>query len=454
MAPGQLHLNVFVVGHGHHEAAWRHPRSATVPVTDVAYFQRLARRAEEGLLDSVFFADQLIVGGDAGHRPRGGLEPLTLLAALATATERIGLIATASTTYTEPYNLARQFASLDHISHGRIGWNIVTSWARGAARNFGLDQPIPHDERYARAFEYLEVVTRLWDSWADDAILHDRESGRFADPDKIRGARFQGRFYRVHGALTVPRSPQGHPVLVQAGSSEEGRRFAAHHAEAIFTAQQDVDEARDFATDVRRRAAAAGRDPRHLKILPGLSPIIGSTEEAARRLERELNELTVPEVGLRHLSARFDGVDLSGLPLDEPVPLDALPQPSEVQGPQSRARLITELVRRERPTLRELLYRLAGGRGHLVVAGTPEQIADRIEHWAGAGAADGFNVMPPYLPGGLDDFIDHVVPELQRRGLFRKEYEGTTLRDNYDLPRPRNRVFAHEETTPPPRSSS
>ncbi|WP_395104141.1 LLM class flavin-dependent oxidoreductase [Actinomadura sp. SCN-SB] len=437
-----LHLNVFVVGHGHHEAAWRHPRSTTAAVTDVAYFQSLARRAEEGLLDSVFFADQLVLGnGDAEFRPRGGLEPLTLLAALATVTERIGLIATASTTYTEPFNLARQFASLDHISHGRIGWNIVTSWAVGAAANFGLDRPIPHDERYARAFEYMEVVTRLWDSWADDAVVHDQAAGRFADPAKIREAGFEGEFYRVKGAGTVPRPPQGHPVLVQAGSSEEGRRFAAHHAEAIFTAQQDMAEAVAFAADVRRRASAAGRDPRHLKILPGLSPIIGSTEEEARRLERELNELTLPEVGLRHLSARFDGADLSGIPLDEPLSVDALPRPSDVQGPQSRAKLITDLVRRERPTLRELLYRLAGARGHLVVTGTPEQIADRIEEWSEAGAADGFNIMPPHLPGGLDDFIDHVVPELQRRGLFRKEYEGTTLRDHYDLPRPRNRVF-------------
>ena len=441
MAPDQLHLNVFVMGHGHHEAAWRHPRSTTASITDVDHYRQVARRAEEGLLDSVFLADQLIVGGDTEHRPRSGLEPLTLLAALATATERIGLIATASTTYTEPYNLARQFASLDHISHGRIGWNIVTSWARGAARNFGLDEPIPHDERYARAFEYMEVVTRLWDSWADDAIIHDQKSGRFADPTRIKGAGFEGRYYRVRGALTVPRPPQGHPVLVQAGSSEEGRRFAARYAEAIFTAQQDLDEARAFATDVRRRATKVGRDPRHLKILPGLSPIIGSTEEEARRLERELNELTLPEVGLRHLSARFDGVDLSGLPLDEPVPLDALPQPEDVQGPQSRAALITELVQRERPTLRELLYRLAGARGHLVVTGTPEQIADRIEEWAMAGAADGFNVMPPYLPGGLDDFIDHVVPELQRRGLFRKEYTGRTLREHYGLPRPRNTIF-------------
>ncbi|GLZ02701.1 monooxygenase [Actinomadura sp. NBRC 104412] len=437
-----LHLNVFVVGHGHHEAAWRHPRSTTAAVTDVAYFQSLARRAEEGLLDSVFFADQLVLGnGDAEFRPRGGLEPLTLLAALATVTERIGLIATASTTYTEPFNLARQLASLDHISHGRIGWNIVTSWAVGAAANFGLDRPIPHDERYARAFEYMEVVTRLWDSWADDAVVHDQAAGRFADPAKIREAGFEGRFYRVKGAGTVPRPPQGHPVLVQAGSSEEGRRFAAHHAEAIFTAQQDMAEAVEFAADVRRRASAAGRDPRHLRILPGLSPIIGSTEEEARRLERELNELTLPEVGLRHLSARFDGADLSGIPLDEPLSVDALPKPSDVQGPQSRAKLITDLVRRERPTLRELLYRLAGARGHLVVTGTPEQIADTIEQWAEAGAADGFNIMPPHLPGGLDDFIDHVVPELQRRGLFRKEYEGTTLRDHYNLPRPRNRVF-------------
>ncbi|EIE98788.1 LLM class flavin-dependent oxidoreductase [Saccharomonospora glauca] len=442
-----LHLNVFIHGRGHHEAAWRHPRGTTASLTDISYYERIAVLAEQGKFDSVFFADHLTVGKDIGHSARGGLEPLTTLAALARATENIGLIATASSTYTEPYNLARQFASLDHISNGRVGWNIVTSWLKGAAANFGDTGQIDHDERYRRAFEYLDVVTKLWDSWADDARVDDPASGIYVDLERVRPIEHDGHYYHVKGALNIPRSPQGRPVLVQAGSSEAGRQFAATYAEAVFTAHLEKATAVQFRTDLRQRAKAVGRDPERLLVLPGLSPAIGSTEAEAQRLWTELNELTVPEVGLAHLSARFGGADLSHLSLDERLSPDDLPDPATVQGAQSRAELIRDLVARERPTLRALLHKLAGGRGHYITAGTPEQIADVVEDWFRDGAADGFNVMPPILPAVLEDFVEQVVPELQRRGLFRREYTARTLRGHYGLPRPESRFFGSSRTS-------
>jgi FMN-dependent oxidoreductase (nitrilotriacetate monooxygenase family) len=435
----RLHLNVFVAGTGHHEAAWRYPKTEPERTVDVAYYRKIAEIAERGRFDSLFLADQLALGRNIKYNAQARLEPLTLLAALAATTERIGLIATASTTYTEPYNLARQFASLDHISSGRAGWNIVTSWSGEAPRNFGHDKLLSHAERYVRATEYVEVVQKLWDSWDDDARRIDRDAGIFADPDRIHAINHQGAIFKVRGALTLPRTPQGNPVLVQAGSSDDGRAFAARYAEAIFTAQQELGEAQSFYADIKKRAAAFGRDPATVKILPGLSPFVGSTMAEARALEEEFNDLTIPEASLQHLSSRFDGADLSGFPLDGPVPLDALPRPENVQGPRSRTETIISMVKRENLTLRQLLRRLAGARGHRVLAGTPELIADHIMQWVDAGAADGFNLMPPYLPGGLEDFVDHVVPLLQRRGVFRRDYEGAMLRDHYGLARPSSR---------------
>ncbi|ASR36378.1 monooxygenase [Prauserella marina] len=436
-----LHLNVFIHGRGHHEAAWRHPRAGSAPLTDIGFYEQIAAIAERGRFDSVFFADHLAIGSEVRHAARGALEPLTLLAALARATEHIGLIATASSTYTEPYNLARQFASIDHISGGRAGWNIVTSWLKATSANFGDSAQLGHDERYDRAFEYLDVVTKLWDSWADDAHVDDRHSGTYVDADRVRAIRHSGRYYQVAGALNVPRSPQGRPLLVQAGSSDKGRQFAATYAEAVFTAHLEKATAVEFSTDLKARAAALGRDPGHVLVLPGLSPAIGSTEAEAAALWDELNALTVPEVGLGHLSARFGGADLSHLSLDERLSPGDLPDPANVEGAQSRAELIHRLVASERPTLRALLHKLAGGRGHYITAGTPEQIADVIEDWFRSGAADGFNVMPPILPAVLTDFVEQVVPILQRRGLFRREYTESTLRGHYGLSRPENRFF-------------
>jgi FMN-dependent oxidoreductase (nitrilotriacetate monooxygenase family) len=432
----QLHLNLFIHGRGHHEAAWRHPAASKLPLTDISYYTDLAQKAEAGLFDSVFLADTLAVGQDAARAPRTWLEPVTVLAALAGVTDRIGLIATCSTTYTEPFNLARQFASLDHISRGRIGWNIVTTWLAAASGNFGGQGPLSHAERYERAEEYMRVVKGLWDSWTDNAVVDDRVNGQYARPGGIRALNHDGAHYQVTGPLNVPRCPQGRPVFVQAGSSDTGRRFAARHAEAVFTAQMEKATAKDFYADLKALVVSEGRTPEQVLILPGLSPVIGSTEAEAQRIARDLNDLSDPEVGRKRLSGRFGGHDFSHLKLDEPLSPDDFPDPGAVEAARSRTEVIKGLVRREGPTLRQLLGYLAGARGHFVTVGTPEQIADLIEDWFLDDAADGFNLMPPVLPAMLEVFIAEVVPLLQRRGLFRTGYGGPTLRAHYGLSRP------------------
>jgi FMN-dependent oxidoreductase (nitrilotriacetate monooxygenase family) len=432
----QLHLNLFIHGCGHHEASWRHPASSSLALTDIRYYQDLAQRAEAARFDSVFLADQLALGGDVAQAPRTWLEPITVLAALAVATARVGLIATASTTYTEPFNLARQFASIDHISNGRAAWNIVTSWLATAAENYGGAGQPSHADRYARGEEFMQVVTDLWDSWAADAVIDDRASGIYARRDRLRSIDHRGDFYTVKGPLNLPRCPQGRPVLVQAGSSDTGRRFAARHADAVFTAHVAKATAQEFYAALKRLAAEEGRRPEHVLILPGLSPMIAGTEAEAQRLAREVDGLTDPEVGRKRLSGRFGGCDFSHLPLDRPLSPQDFPPPASVEAARSRTEVILNLVRRDQPTLRQLLGYLAGARGHYVTAGTPEQIADLIEDWFTTGAADGFNIMPPLLPAQLDAFGDEVIPLLQRRGLFRTEYTGTTLREHYGLPRP------------------
>jgi FMN-dependent oxidoreductase (nitrilotriacetate monooxygenase family) len=432
----QLHLNLFIHSRGHHEASWRHPASSPLSLTDIRYYQDLAQRAEAALFDSIFLADQLALGGDVTQAPRTWLEPITVLAALAVATSRVGLIATASTTYTEPFNLARQFASIDHISNGRAAWNIVTSWLATAAENYGGAGQVSHADRYARGEEFMAVVKELWDSWASDAVIDDRASGFYARGERIRPINHRGDFYGVAGPLNMPRCPQGRPVLVQAGSSDTGRRFAARHADAVFTAHMAKATAQEFYADLKRLAAAERRNPAQVLILPGLSPMIGSTEAEAQRLAREANELTDVEVGRKRLSGRFGGHDFSHLPLDRPLVPDDFPDPSSVQAARSRTEVILNLVRRDKPTLQQLLGYLAGARGHYVMVGTPDQVADLVEDWFTDGAADGFNIMPPLLPAQLDVFTAEVIPLLQRRGLFRTEYTGTTLREHYGLPWP------------------
>lgn len=434
----KLSLNAFIMTAGHHEAAWRYPKTQPERAHDVDAYIELAQIAERGKLDAVFLADGPALRQNIKHRVHSAFEPITLLTALAVATSRIGLISTASTSYYEPYNLARLFASLDHISRGRAGWNIVTTAGLAAAQNFGLDEIPAHAKRYERAEEFVEVALKLWDSWESDAVVNDRASGVYADPSKIHAIDHVGPLFSVKGPLNAPRSPQGHPVLVQAGSSEDGRAFAARYAEAIFTAHQTLASAQEFYTDIKARAVQLGRIPSAVKVLPGISPFLGGTEAEARALEEEFNALTVPEYGLRQLQS-LTGVDLSPYPLDGPVPVSLFGSETEVEGARSRYALVLDNVRRENPTIRELLHRLAGGRGHRVFAGTPEQVADEIQRWFTEGAADGFNVMAPYFPGGLEDFVDQVVPILQRRGLFREEYEGTTLRDHFGLARPESR---------------
>ncbi|MBV9826170.1 MAG: LLM class flavin-dependent oxidoreductase [Alphaproteobacteria bacterium] len=432
----QLHLNLFFHSRGHHEASWRHPQTSPYPLTDIRYYQDLAQRAEAAKFDSIFLADQLALGDDVAQAARTWLEPITVLASLAVSTSRIGLIATASTTYTEPFNLARQFASVDHISNGRAAWNIVTSWLATAARNFGGAGQVSHADRYARGEEFMTVVKALWDSWAPDAIADDRAGGLYAHGERIRPINHRGDFYQVAGPLNTPCCPQGRPVLVQAGSSDTGRRFAARHAEAVFTAHMAKETAQEFYTDLKQLAAAEGRKPEQVLILPGLSPMIAGTEAEAQCLLRETNDLADPEVGRKRLSGRFGGHDFSHLPLDKPLSPDDFPEPGTVQAARSRTEVIINLVRRDRLTLRQLLGYLAGARGHYVTAGTPEQIADLMEDWFKEGAADGFNVMPPLLPLQFEVFATEVVPLLQRRGLFRTEYEGTMLRDHYGLEQP------------------
>ena len=432
----RMHLNLFIHSRGHHEASWRHPKSSPKALTDISYFIEAAKTAERGLFDSIFLADTLVVNDDVAQAARTWLEPISTLGALAMATEKIGLIATASTTYMEPFNLARQFASLDHVSAGRIGWNIVTTWSVPAARNFGDNNQVSHTDRYIRAEEYVNVTKALWDSWSDDAVIDNRASGLYARAEGIRPIDHMGDYYQVAGPLNVPRCPQGRPVLVQAGSSEVGREFAARHAEAVFTAHLEMATAVDFYKDLKSRAKAQGRDPDGVVILPGFSPIIAGTEAEAKKIAQELDELADVEVGRKRLTGRFGGCDFSHLPLDRPLTTDDFPDPATVQAARSRTEVIVGMVAREKPTLRQLLARLAGARGHFIFAGTPEQVADELEAWFKSGAADGFNLMPPIIPWMLEVFVEEVVPLLQQRGLFREEYKGTMLRDHYGLERP------------------
>src|SRR5437588_1581658 len=315
----QLHLNLFIHTRGHHEASWRHPAASPLALTDIRYYQDLAQRAEAPKFDSIFLADQLALGEDVAQAARIWLEPITVLAALAVSTSRVGLIATASTTYTEPFNLARQFASIDHISNGRAAWNIVTSWLASAAENYGGAGQVSHADRYARGEEFMEVVKALWDSWAADAVIDDRAAGVYARRDRISPINHRGDFYTVAGPLNMPRCPQGRPVLVQAGSSDTGRRFAARHAEAVFTAHMEKSTAQAFYADLKELVAAEGRVPAQALILPGLSPMIGATEVEAQRLAREVNELSDPEVGRKRLSGRVGGHDCSHLPPARPL---------------------------------------------------------------------------------------------------------------------------------------
>ena len=430
----QLHLNLFLMTRGHHEGAWRHPGANPKALTDLQLYVDAARIAEAAKFDAVFLADGL-VGPDSGQMASSGqLEPLLLLAALAQHTERIGLIGTASTTYSLPYTLARQFATLDHLSKGRAGWNIVTSWLPRAGENYGLQENVEHAERYRIAEEFVAAVDALWRSFPGAAVVDDAASGQYLDIGQVRPVNYAGTHVRTRGPLNVPGSPQGRPVLVQAGQSETGRAFAAQWAEAIFTAHGTKESAQGFYADIKGQAKSLGRSAEGIVILPGISAAIGSTEYEARQVWEELDSLTSIDVGLGRLSARFGGHDFSGLPLDRRLTRDDFPDPAQVEASRSRAMGYVETTLRDGLTLRQLLKRLAGARGHLAIAGTPEQVAGTIEDWFRTGAADGFNVMPPVITQQLELFASEVVPILRKRGLFRSDYQSSTLRGHFGLP--------------------
>ncbi|SMC22608.1 alkanesulfonate monooxygenase [Andreprevotia lacus DSM 23236] len=438
----QLSLGAFLQATGHHVASWRHPDADADAGINFAHYKAVTQLAERAKFDAIFLADGVAVRDRAANLEalsRNGklatFEPLTLFSALATVTERIGFIATASTSYNEPYHLARQFASLDWLSDGRAGWNVVTSGTEAEALNFNREHHFEHATRYERADEFVDVVTGLWDSWEDDAFGIDKESGVFFDQDKLHVLNHVGTHFSVKGPLNVARPPQGHPVIVQAGASEPGKELAARTAEVIFTAWQTLEEAQAFYADVKGRLARYGRSPEQLKVMPGIFPVIGRTQQEAEEKYQLLQSLIHPSVGLALLGGLYGGKDLSGHPLDAPPP----PFPDDTNGSKSRLKLVRDLAEREGLTLRQLYERIAGARGHWTVVGTPEHIADQLQLWFESHAADGFNVMPPWLPGGLEEFVEHVVPILQQRGLFRTEYTGRTLREHLGLARPGNR---------------
>lgn len=433
----QMHLGAFFFGVGHHLAAWRHPDVDPGAASSIDSLKAWTRIAEDAKFDAIFFADNVgmpgppdeVVAKNALWYP---LDPLITLAALSQSTTHIGLVATVSSTYLPPYHLARKYAALDQVSQGRSGWNLVTSGSDFEARSFGLDQQLAHAHRYARAHEYVKVVKGLWDTWEDDAFIHDKEANRFFDPARLHRVAHQGEYYKVHGALQTPRSPQGYPVLVQAGSSGDGQDLAAATAEVVFTAQQSVEAARAFYGGLKGRLPAHGRSADQLKILPGISPFVGRSQQEAQEKFEQLQGLIDPVLGIGLLSTFLGNVDLRGYDIDGPFPRD-LPV---TEGWKSRQELFEGMARRENLSIRQLYEKVAGARGHWTLVGTAESIADQLEHWFSTGAADGFNVLAPTLPHGLKDFAELVIPELQRRGLFRTAYEGRTLREHLGLARP------------------
>jgi alkanesulfonate monooxygenase len=440
-APRQIRLGVSMIGMGYHLAGWRHPDASAGGNMELQHAVRVTQAAERGLLDMAFLADG--VGIRFNDVPAGSLartsknvqfEPLTLLSALAMVTSRVGLVATASTTYNEPYHVARKFASLDHISGGRAGWNVVTSATDMEAQNFGLVGAPPKTGRYDRAAEFVEVVKGLWESWEDDAFLRDKASGLNYDPAKVHVLNHEGAHFRVKGPLNVQRTPQGRPVIVQAGASDQGRELAAATADVVYAAAQTLEDARAYYEDVKRRMPRYGRDADQLKIMPGIMAVPGRTRQEAQDKYDVLQELVQPVVGLGAL-ANYLG-DLSGHDLDGPVP-----EPKDRRD-HSRGQIFLDMARRGNLTIRQLYLSIAGGNGHRMVIGTPADIADAMEEWFHGGAADGFNLLPTWLPGGLEDVVDTVIPELQRRGLYRTAYEASTLRGNLGLAWPEHPAAA------------
>lgn len=428
----QMSLGLFLMGTGHHIASWRHKNVPADGSEDIRFFQNLASIAERGKFDMLFLSDGLSFNGLSHPAELVRFEPFTLLGYLSAVTTQIGLAATASTTYNEPFHIARKFSSLDHLNDGRTAWNVVTSYYESEAGNFNRDNHLDHSVRYDKAFEFVEVVKGLWDSWEEDALVRNKETGVYFDNEKLHALNHKGNYFSVEGPLNSSRSPQGRPVIIQAGSSDAGTTLAAKTADVIFTAQQTLEEAQAFYAMVKNKAIEYGRLPDQIKIMPGVSPIVGRTEKEAREKYQQLQELIVPEIGLAFLSDYLGGLDFSNYSLDDRLP-EYIP---ETNGNQSRRQLIIDLSRREKLTIRQLYQKVAGSRGHRIIFGNPEQIADQLEEWIDKGGADGFNLMMPTFPDALEDFVDLVVPILQERGVFRKDYQGSTLREYLGLSKP------------------
>ena len=428
MSDRQMHLGVFVLGAGNHSAGWRYDGAATSN-NDLAVIQEIARTAERGKFDLLFVSDGLVM--DPGDLPSFlcRFEPTTLISVLAATTTHLGLGATVSTSFSEPYNVARIFASIDHISGGRAAWNVVTSSQARAALNFGRDAHMEHELRYERAQEFVDVVTGLWDCWEDGAIVADKESGKYIDAAKVRPLDHKGRFFQVKGPINTARCPQGHPVIIQAGGSPSGLELAARTADVVFSVVQELEPAKKAYADLKGRMAKYGRSRDQVAVLPGVMPIVGKTEAEAKVKLDTLQSWLTPKNALVLVSGRI-GYDVTGCDLDAPVPA-----PPASEGGQTFHKVLFEMARRRNMTLRDLYNLTAAARGHWVICGTPVQIADTLEEWFVEGAADGYNILPAYFPGAFADFVDLVVPELQRRGLYRHDYEGKTLRDHFGLPR-------------------
>ncbi|MCI0794684.1 MAG: LLM class flavin-dependent oxidoreductase [Chloroflexi bacterium] len=433
----KMHLGAFLAGTGGNMASWRHPNAVVDAAINLEYYVNLTRKAEFAKLDFVFFGDGLYISEKSHPNFLNRFEPLTLLAALAMETTHIGLAATLSTTYSEPFTVARQFSSIDHISNGRAGWNIVTSPLEGSALNFSKPEHPQHDLRYRMAQEYVEVTKGLWDSWEDDAFIRDKESGVFFDPEKLHRLNHQGEFFSVQGPLTISRSKQGQPVLIQAGSSEAGKEFASRVADAVFTGQGSLEDSATFYQDIKGRAAKHGRNPDEILILPGCNPIVGETAAEAERKYQEIAGLVSIDEALNYLGRYFNDLDFTQFELDEPFPdLGDFAR----NGWESATDRIKQVVKDENLTLRQMALRSTTPKSAFI--GTPDQVADTMQAWFEAGAADGFMLNSSVLPDGFNDFIDHVLPILKQRGLFRTEYESDTLRGNLGLPIPVNRYAA------------
>lgn len=443
MSRSKMNLGILVHPYGNHPSSWLYATAPKGAEVSIEHYANVVGIAEAAALDFVFFADvPAIRDGNIDAVSRWPLyaaqfEPITLLSALSAATKRIGLAATASTSYSEPYNIARQFASLDHLSHGRSGWNVVTTSQAAAAYNFGRNARDEHAVRYARAREFLAIVTGLWDSWEDSAFSRDAESGIFFDPNKLHRLNFKGEHFSVRGPLNVPRPPQGHPVIFQAGGSEPGKALAAETAEVVFTQESKLNIAQAFYADLKGRLPKFGRSSDDLKILAGLNPIIGRTKAEADDRFGELQSKIHPDVGREILSIDLDGVDLSDVPIDSPIPESKFPKSTE--GGKSFLNYMKQAVADGKGTVRQLYNHYATARGGNFIIGTPADVADLMEQWFTNQAADGFMIGLSYLPSGLKDFTELVIPELRKRNLFRNAYEGTTLRDHLGLRRPPNR---------------